>query len=459
MRDIILTLFIFAMLPICFMRPQIGLLMWTWISYMNPHRLTWSFAYEFRFNYIVAIATILGIFFAKDIAKKIPITNVTITWLFFVFWICLTTYFALSGKALWEWQRTMKIQAMILVTLLVIRDRKWIEALVWVIALSLGFWGVKGGLFTLLYGGSYHVYGPDDSFFGDNNTMALAILMAMPLLYYVYLRLDKPIYKIGMLVVMFLNLVTIIGTYSRGGLVGLMVMGLSMVWKTNRRFSILFILAIVAQLGFVFMPEKWQERMLGITMFSQEEVVAEDASVSGRINSWLFALNLVADRPILGAGFSAFTKANFDLYAPVKEVHDAHSIYFEVLAEQGIPGFTLFILLFVQAFLLGRRILRMVRSRPDLVWAKELASMVQNSLIGYAVAGAFLGMAYFDVPYHMTSVMVVLYLAVKKAVQTAPPPDVIPSRSKNDPTPFVSIFDPPRKPTPASGTTKPLSGR
>ena len=42
MRDIVLTLVIFGTLPFILWRPHIGVLVWTWIGFMNPHRLTWS---------------------------------------------------------------------------------------------------------------------------------------------------------------------------------------------------------------------------------------------------------------------------------------------------------------------------------------------------------------------------------------------------------------------------------
>ena len=47
---------------------------------------------------------------------------------------------------------------------------------------------------------------------------------------------------------------------------------------------------------------------------------------------------------------------------------------------------------------------------PDKKWAADLAAMIQVSLIGYAAGGTFLGMSYFDLPYHL---MIILLLAAK----------------------------------------------
>ncbi len=72
----------------------------------------------------------------------------------------------------------------------------------------------------------------------------------------------------------------------------------------------------------------------------------EDSSSMGRINAWHFAANLAADRPVVGGGFQVFTPELFQKYAPnPTDFHDAHSIYFESLAEQGYVGLALFVLI------------------------------------------------------------------------------------------------------------------
>ena len=49
MRDLFVTLIVLGALPFAFLRPSIGVLTFSWLSYMNPHRLTWGFAYDFPF--------------------------------------------------------------------------------------------------------------------------------------------------------------------------------------------------------------------------------------------------------------------------------------------------------------------------------------------------------------------------------------------------------------------------
>ena len=71
MRDVVLTLVIFGTLPFILRRPHIGVLVWTWIGFMNPHRLSWGFAYSLPFAAIVAGATLIGLLVTKD-PRKLP---------------------------------------------------------------------------------------------------------------------------------------------------------------------------------------------------------------------------------------------------------------------------------------------------------------------------------------------------------------------------------------------------
>jgi probable O-glycosylation ligase (exosortase A-associated) len=157
------------------------------------------------------------------------------------------------------------------------------------------------------------------------------------------------------------------------------------------------------------MPDEFYERMDTIKTYNQ------DASAMGRINAWTFAWNLALDRPIVGGGFNTFDPELFKQYAPNPlDFHDAHSIYFEMLAEHGFVGLGLFIALFVAAFRNAGWLRRQAQDRPDLRWAGDLGSMVQVCIAGYAVGGAFLGLAYFDLPYHFVAFVVLARLFVER---------------------------------------------
>lgn len=403
MRDLFVTMVVLGSLPMILYRPYIGVLMWSWIGYMNPHRLSWGFAAEFPFAMIVALTTLIAMVFLRE-DKRIPWTRETVLLVLFILWMCLTTAFALHQVAAQEQLiKVLKIELMTFVTLMLMKDRFRIELLVWIIALSLGFYGVKGGIFTITSGGVYHVMGPYNSFIGGNNEIALALIMTVPLMRYLHLQAQRRWIKLGLMAAMGLSIIAILGTQSRGGLVGLVVMALMLTWKTRKRFLLLFLMGPVLYAGFLFMPQSWHDRMKTI------ETYEEDESAMGRINAWHFAFNLAADRPLVGGGYHVFTPEMFARYAPdPSNVHDAHSIYFEVLGEHGFIGLALFLLLGWFAWRSCTALKKQAGKRSEGQWIVDLASMLQVSLAGYAASGAFLGLAYFDLYYHLIALVVLL---------------------------------------------------
>ncbi len=85
-------------------------------------------------------------------------------------WMVVTTVFAIYPDESWaDLKRTFKIQAMTLMAIAALRERRHIELFIWVNALSLGFYGFKGGLFTILTGGAQRVWGPPGGFIEGNN--------------------------------------------------------------------------------------------------------------------------------------------------------------------------------------------------------------------------------------------------------------------------------------------------
>ncbi len=66
MRDYFVFAVVMGSLPFILRRPWIGIIMWCWLSYMNPHKLSWSFAREMPFAMLVALATLTGMLFMRE---------------------------------------------------------------------------------------------------------------------------------------------------------------------------------------------------------------------------------------------------------------------------------------------------------------------------------------------------------------------------------------------------------
>ncbi len=408
MRDLVVFLAVLSSIPFILYRPYIGVLVWSWLGYMNPHRLAYGFAADFPFAQIVAITIMGALLFSKE-SKKIPWTREVIVLVLFIVWMLVTTLKAQYFDLAWEqYTKILKIQVMTFIALMIMGHKDRLTLLVWVVVLSLGFYGVKGGVFTILTAGAHRVQGPPNTFIGGNNEIALALIMTIPLMRYLQLISTKWFVKYGLTAAMFLTAVSIVGTHSRGALVGGAAMLLFLMLKSRKKFIFIIMLAIAVPVSISFMPDKWFERMETI------ETYEDDKSAMGRINAWYFAFNMAKDK-ITGGGFESFQYPLFKIYAPVaNQVHDAHSIYFEVMGEHGFIGLFLFLLLGFFTWRSARWVIQKTKKREDLLWAADLMRMVQVCLIGYAAGGAFLGLAYFDFVYLLIVIVVLVKTIVSK---------------------------------------------
>lgn len=411
MRDILITAIVLGSLPYIFRHAWIGVLMWTWLSIMNPHKLAFGFAHDAPFAALVGIVTLIALVTGKD-KVSLPRHGIVVALILFLLWTGITTVFAIyPGDSVTQLEKVLKIQLMTFVALAVLRERKHIQLFAWVNALSVGFYGLKGGLFTLRSGGGERVWGPAGGFIEGNNELGLAMLMVIPLLFYLLVTTEHKWIRRGLLLTMLMSAVAVLGTHSRGALLAIVAMG-GMLWlrsPVNKLVSGVAIL-VAGGLLFTFMPDSWHERMGTIRTYEQ------DSSAMGRINAWETAINIANSRPT-GAGFEAYTPLIFGIYAPnpaedraadPNHARASHSIYFQILGEHGWIGLFLFLSIWWLMWREAGRLRAQTRGKLEHAWVFHLASMCQVALVGYAVGGAFLSLAYFDLPYNLMVIVVVM---------------------------------------------------
>ncbi len=404
LRDIILFVAFFAALPFALTRPPIGMALWSWISYMNPHRLTWGIAYSFPFAMIAAIALLLSLVFSKH-PKQFSWNGLTTTWFLFLVLVIVSTFFSLNPyPAYLSLENVLKIQLTTLITILIMRDRRNLELLIWVIALSIGFYSIKGGVFTILTGGGYRVYGPAGSNIAENNALAVAVLMIIPLFNYLRFIAKDVWLKRGLLAAMGLSFIAVLGSQSRGAFLSILAVLAFFFLKSKNKLPVLILLVLATPVALLSMPDSWYERMESIQNYEN------DPSAMGRIRAWQYSINLASSR-VLGGGFGSWTILNYSTYLPgveIEKAYVAHSIYFEVLANHGWPGLLTFLLIIFMAWRYCSQVIVATERDAEMKWANILARMIQVSLVAFCSGGAFLSLSYFDLPWHLIAISVLL---------------------------------------------------
>ncbi|MGD8326239.1 MAG: putative O-glycosylation ligase, exosortase A system-associated [Sphingomonadales bacterium] len=406
LRTIFILLLMVATTAPALLKPHIGVLVWSWVSYMNPHRLAWGeFINEIPLLDVVAGTTILSMLVARE-KWRLSWSPLLFALILLTFWILLTSTLNQGLYEFWpRFNRFYKVMLFTFITAVLINTRIRLDSFIYVMLLALGFFAAKGGFFTLLTGGGHIVVGPPKSMIADRNHLGVALIMCIPLCFYAYGHGRHKLIKWAGLAGLALFTTAALGTQSRGALLTLAAVVGFMIMRSKQRIPLMALVSIAALLAFAFLPDTWTERMLTITEYEK------DGSATSRILSWAYAWRIALDFPLTGSGFGAFSDPYFAIpyISEGAKLRASHSIYYEVLAEHGFIGLFFFFLLMSTALLTGQKILKMVKPYAELKWAKDLAVAIQGGIIGYAVGGAFLAMSLFDLYYHFIVLMIATY--------------------------------------------------
>lgn len=410
MRDIALAGVVSILLLMIFKHPVIGAYLWAWLGLMNPHKLTFGFARTLPFALIAALVTMLALLMTRK-KQTLPLSGIVAVQLCLLFWMGFSSFFAMApaDAVLDRGIAVLKIHIMLLVTWMLVTNTRQLRVLIWIVTFSVCFFGIKGGVWTVMTGGGGRVWGPPGGMLEDNNQLAVGLVILMPMLHFLRQTETHKWLRRLLLVSMVTVAFSILGSQSRGALLAMLAMAffLGLKGRYPVRTSLLLFVFVLLAIG--FMPDSWTNRMDTMRTYQA------DTSAMSRIWTWTTLWNAAIDRPLVGVGFSADNQAVFSRYAPLDGdfavfrgmVFVAHSIYFQMLGEHGFVGLGLFLLLGLSTWVTAGRIAGRNKNDPEFgAWMPELMRMVQVSLIGFAAGGAFLSLAYLDLPYYVMGFVV-----------------------------------------------------
>lgn len=414
MRDIFIFSIILMSVPFIFRRPQVGVLMWLWVSVMNPHREAYGFIYYFPLLDGIAAITLISLLINWKKLPRVNLNALIILLAVYFCWTTLTTIFAVEPLLAYDkWLSFSKNILLGAVILISMNNRTWLIALVWVLILSLAFTGIKGGIFTILTGGNFRVWGPDGSQWGANNAVTFALLMGIPLLLALRNFLDNRILKWALVVSSLLFLISVLGTQSRGGLVALCAVLAALALRSKYKVPALVMGAVILVASFTFMPESWQARMGMIVDYEG------DSSATNRIVQWRYAIDIAGVRPLFGSGFDAFFHQPYiNAYLFDDRSRAVHSLYFEVLGEHGYIGLIMFLVIGITAIRYAHQLRKIKCMTRDQEALRSLGFVTQYSFIAYAANGLTVNIATIDLYYYVLAILILCRDQLKKEIES-----------------------------------------
>ncbi len=427
MRDLIFGTLWTALLPLSLYAAHLGILLWIWVALLAPTDMLYGVLNTVPFNKLVAIAAIFVLvttvekkrFYLDRMIVLISLYGIVIA-LSYIFQEEYNPFTDLVFDKIWK----ILVLAILITGTLASRHRLHQAALV--VSIAFGFFMVKEGLIFLLTAGGHKIEG--NAATGDNNGLALALLMTIPLVLYVARYTEVIWMKRAMQITAALGAVTVVASYSRGGFVGLIVLAMMLLKNSKHRFRLLIALGALAVIMLMLTPEAWFNRVHTIGE------AGEDDSFLIRLTSWKVNTLIALDHPLLGGGLDASLgwglwsthveeASNWLFQTPwIGKTYVAHSIYFQVLGDTGFTGLLLFLSILFTAFRMTVKVQRMARGDPSLAWASDLARALQMSFAVYCVSGAALSLVYFELVYVLLAMVSRTHQTVREmaAKQVAP---------------------------------------
>ena len=395
MRSLLLFAEMVVLLPISLIHPFVGVLLFDWISFMNPQQISWGFATVLPWALIAFIFTVAGWVLSPIEPKRIAVTPLTVLIVLFVVGITINIPFALAPFAVEydAWLRTTKVFLFLLVTASLLTDKHRIDALIWLIIVSIGYYILDQGGISIVTLGGHKAFGPENSQIGDNNAFAAAVLILVPLMNYLRLQSRYALIRWGFVLAMAMSILTVLASYSRGALLGVIAVGFAFWLKSKQKLLSLIVIGTGLFGGVLFMPQEWWERMNTIRNYQSDE------SAESRLFIWRVAWRLFEQHPLTGVGFHATDfHSVINMISPRGgAVRDIHSIWLQILAEQGIVVFCIWLSILVVGLSGCWKLGRLSRGHPEVAWAADLSRMGQISILAYVVTGTFLPISSWDV--------------------------------------------------------------
>lgn len=410
MRDLLLIGVVFLGSLVALGRPFIGLLFFVFLGLFSPQSMTWGAGRSLPFSMVVGAATFVGYLVGKE-PKRIPLQRESVILLALWGFFCVTTVFAIRPvPATNRLIHVSKILFMIFLCTSLVSSERRLRSLLTVISLSIGFYGLKGGIFSVMSGGSYLVWGPELSWYGANNSVGLAMSANLPFLFYLH-RSETRRWLRWILMGMFLfSIPAIIFTYSRGAWLGTAVALVIILLQSRRKvlaFGFLGLAAIlVVPLIVTVLPQRLFDR------YDQLENWKEDPSAISRFWNWEMCQRVGVANPLHGGGFDYYSIEAYEKYFPEfltrfpGKIWSCHSVWLTIFAEHGFPGIILWVFLIVSCLASTRRILKFEKARDGTGALPVYAPIVNAFLFVYMVSGTFLDAAYYDVFYYVVAVVI-----------------------------------------------------
>lgn len=392
--------------------PLIGLYGYLWYSIARPDAMSWSEG-ALPHSLLMAICTLVGTWrFIPNLRAWFTnawVQSMILLQLVILASVLFAQFFNLSWTPYVNFMKYAMIALIIPLFVVKLEDFRWV---VLVVAFAVGMIGFRFGVFGLMHGG-IHIESGLGGFMSDNNTLALAMLMGLPFIWYSREIVPYRIIKPAIYLVLFLTIGASVMTHSRGGILTLLVLFMVLTMRSRHKVTVAIVLVLLGLPTTLLVYNSLLKRMATL------ENVDEDGSASARMAYSRAAWKMFKDYPVIGVGFGTYNWVALSTnYLPQNEKqHVVHNNYLQMAADSGI--FALLLLLWqilYSIWWLGRNARRLKKTHPHLL---PYARSLEGGIIAFAVGSTFASRTDYDF-YYFLIMMVGSWYTITSDLSTLP---------------------------------------
>jgi len=245
-----------------------------------------------------------------------------------------------------------------------------------------------------------YIYG--NTFLGDGNDYSMSVVIVIPMCLYLLMRSKSLWTRLLWMTALAGLMLAVIGTQSRGASIALACVFLFLWWKGRQKIIGVALIAAVVAAVISYAPDAYFDRINTLSNYEEE------GSAMGRITAWKTAVRMAAAHPLQGVGSGHFAVKLGTEFRPPEFGNSmmpwltAHSMYFLLLGELGIPGVTFLLAMLIGNFFINNRLMREARDKQSEL--AKLFMMLNASLVAFAIGGAFLSVAYYPHLYVLAGI-------------------------------------------------------
>jgi putative inorganic carbon (hco3(-)) transporter len=380
--------------------PYYALLFYIGNAYFRPESWVWvDVIGSLRLSLVSGALVVLGSLLSRQ--QFVWNGRIALLWIFLLH----TFVSAVLGAADWvSWFNFFKSTVITYFIVVLVTDISRLRLMLLVMVLALGLEQAKQGWFYIVHSPEWH-NDNEVPFLGDNNGVAIGMLMLLPIIGALIQTSRIRWAKGGYLILLIGCLNRALTTHSRGGFLAAIAMGGVWWFRAKHKVATAVVGLVVAAVVLISLPDTYWARMDTI------ETYQEDDSASGRLHFWVVGIEMANANPLFGVGFDGFARSYYRydfLEGRYGKSRAVHSSFFGVLGELGYLGAALFGAVLFSALRSCARVRKLSYREPEMLNFEKYAVALQTSLITFIVGGIFISFQYNEMFWHIIGLTIVL---------------------------------------------------